>query len=81
MQAESLYLQGKTARALPIYQRLAEMEGFTDQALYRWAQIRLEQGKTPEALKLFRRLSEEGSSPRWKRVGSEFLSLARMADR
>ncbi len=73
LRAEALYRIDEITAALELFAPLIESEEFSDQALFRCAQIHLRQGQQEQALKLLRRLAEKGSTSRWQQAGLEFM--------
>ncbi len=73
MYAESLFKQKEFRQALPQYRALASVDGLSDQARYRLAQILLVTGGRGEALKVLAELVEKGNDPGWKRVAEGLL--------
>ena len=78
LQAEAFYKMGRDDRALPLYEHLAGISGFADQARYRLAQIYLRAGKRAEAFKDLNDLVEKGKSSLWRKLAEETLQEEKM---
>jgi outer membrane protein assembly factor BamD (BamD/ComL family) len=75
--AEALMATGKNARALKLYRYLQGKEPYRDQALYRDAQLSLQQGQRAVGLKLLRQLVEEATDSQWRSLAEETLAIER----
>ncbi len=73
--AESLLRSDRPEKALPYFEKLAEVPETADQALYRSGQILRMQGREEQALNLFRQLVDEGNSEQWQKMAREMLEL------
>lgn len=81
LQAEAMRRLGRSERALPLFEVLAEDGTYVDQATYRHAQILLSMGKRAEALKLFSKLAEKGEDPLWRKLAVDALDASRYTSR
>ncbi len=73
--AESLFQSGQYKKAIPVYTRLSEEKPYTDQAMFRLAEIYEKIGKADKALNLFKQLAEKGKDSRWKKLAEEEMEI------
>jgi len=76
--AESLFRLREYDKAMPLFRRLATNGEYTDQALFRLAEIYREKGNIQESLKQFEQLAEKGKEERWKRLAREEVRIIRL---
>ncbi len=76
--AEALFRAERPEEALPYFEALQNDAGVADQAIYRSAQIYLQNGRQAGALKLLNRLADEGESPLWRKMAREMLGFLQL---
>lgn len=75
LRAEALYHRKQLKKALPFYEHLNMEKQYSDQALYRSAQINLDIGNPDRALNLLQDLTEKGISPLWRKMAEETMTI------
>ncbi len=73
--AESLFQSKQYEKAIPVFRRLAEEEPYSDQAMFRLAEIYEKIGKPDKALNQFKQLAEKGKDTRWKKLAEEEIKI------
>lgn len=81
MLGEALFQTGNIERAEKVLSYFEAEETWSDQALFRLAEISLRHGDTDKALKRFGELTEKGKSPRWKKMASERIEIIRLNEK
>lgn len=76
--AESLFQKGAFGEAQPLFSRLQEESSYSDQALFRLAEIALQNKDRKSALKQFQQLAEKGKDPRWIKMANEEIAILQM---
>ncbi len=76
--AESLFQSGQYNKAIPVFIRLSEEEPYSDQAMFRLAEIYEKIGKPDKALNQFKQLAEKGKDVRWKKLAEEEIKIIQL---
>ncbi len=76
--AESLFQSRQYNKAIPVFIRLSEEEPYSDQAMFRLAEIYEKIGKPDKALNQFKQLAEKGKDARWKKLAEEEIKIIQL---
>lgn len=79
--AESLFQSGQLDQARSVLQRLREEEPYVEQAMFRLAEIDLQQGNPESALKQFQQLTEKGKDSRWINLAREEITILQLTQK
>ena len=77
--AESLFLQGQTAEAEPLYFESRKTDRFSGQSLYRLAEIARQKGDEKHALELYEDITSSKEDTLWKKFAERELKLNRLS--
>ena len=76
--AESLFRIKEYDRSVPLFKRLAEDPEYSDQAMFRLAEIYRDKGRIQDSLNQFEQLAEKGKEERWRRLAREEVRIIRL---
>jgi hypothetical protein len=78
--AEALFQNGQGEESKPYFLRLQEEEPYIELAMFRLAELNLQEKNQEEALKQFQKLTEKGKDPRWVKMASEEIKILQLED-
>ncbi|NOQ45922.1 MAG: tetratricopeptide repeat protein [Desulfobulbaceae bacterium] len=76
--AESFFQTEQYSEAIPLFERLREEDEHSDQAMFRLAQISLDQGARERALNQLNQLTEKGKDPLWIKMAREEIGILQL---
>jgi len=76
--AEALFQNGQGEESRPYFLRLQEEEPYIELAMFRLAELNIQQGDSDGALKQFQKLTEKGKDPRWVKMAGEEIKILQM---
>ncbi len=78
--AESYFQNSQYALAGPLFRRIIEQKGGTEQAQFRLAQIALKTNNTKQSLNLFKELAEKGKESLWTKLAAEEAAILQLQE-
>ncbi len=78
--AESYFQNGQLNEARAVFVGLQEADPYIDQAMFRLAEIELQQGNPEMALKQFQKLAEKGKDTRWIIMAREEINIMQLTN-
>jgi len=76
--AESLFQNGRGEESRPYFLRLQEEEPYIELAMFRLAELDIQEGNPEGALKQFQKLTEKGKDPRWVKMAREEIKILQL---